>query len=165
MAWWSDREVARRCGVSNTFVSNLRPAPSGESPQIERTVQRNGTTYTQNVAAINADRPRAEPQAALIEQPTWRDNATPEAVAKFGQLNRETWSGNVSEILRLMSHLPSADEYDAAQERGEVATRADQNLLPHEKKVSVADLDLTHKDIHEARQIRDAEVADAGAII
>lgn len=57
-----------------------------------------------------------------------------------------------------------ADEYDAAQERGEVATRSDQNLLPDEKKVSVADLGLSHKDIYEARQIRDAERADPGII-
>lgn len=57
-----------------------------------------------------------------------------------------------------------ADEYDAAQERGEVATRADQNLLPNEKKVSVADIGLTHKDIHEARLIRDAEEADPGVV-
>jgi hypothetical protein len=57
-----------------------------------------------------------------------------------------------------------ADEYDAAQERGEVATRADQNLLLDEKKVSVADIGLTHKDIHEARIIRDAEVADPGIV-
>lgn len=57
-----------------------------------------------------------------------------------------------------------ADEYDAAQERGEVATRADQNLLPDQKKVSVSDIGLTHKDIHEARMIRDAEVADPGVV-
>ena len=56
-----------------------------------------------------------------------------------------------------------ADEYDAAQERGEVATRADQNLLPEQKKVSVAEIGLTHKDIHEARIIRDAEEARESA--
>lgn len=57
-----------------------------------------------------------------------------------------------------------ADEYDAAQERGEVATRADQNLLPDEKKVSVTDLGLSHRDIHDARQVRDAEAADPGIV-
>lgn len=57
-----------------------------------------------------------------------------------------------------------ADEYDAAQDRGEVATRADQNLLPEQKKVSVAEIGLTHKDIHEARIIRDAEEADPGIV-
>jgi len=66
--------------------------------------------------------------------------------------------------IEAMAKRRLADEYDAAQERGEVATRADQNLLPAEKKVSVSDLGLTHKDIHEARQIRDAETAEPGVI-
>lgn len=66
--------------------------------------------------------------------------------------------------IEAMAKRRLADEYDAAQERGEVATRADQNLLPDEKKVSVSDLGLTHKDIHEARQIRDAETAEPGVI-
>lgn len=43
-----------------------------------------------------------------------------------------------------------ADEYDAAQERGEVR-RAGNSSTPEEL-VSAADLGLTHKDIHEARQ-------------
>jgi hypothetical protein len=49
------------------------------------------------------------------------------------------------------------EPYDAAQERGEVTTRADQNFLPDLKKVSAADIGLTHKDIHEAPKIHDAE--------
>lgn len=57
-----------------------------------------------------------------------------------------------------------ADEYDAGQKRGEVATRADQNLLPAEKKVGAADLGLTHKDIHEAREIRDVIAANPSAV-
>lgn len=57
-----------------------------------------------------------------------------------------------------------ADEYDAAQERGEVRTRSDQNLLPDEKKVGVSELGLSHKQIHEARQIRDAEEAEPGFV-
>ena len=56
-----------------------------------------------------------------------------------------------------------ADEYDAAQERGEVASRTDSlrqgPVLPKQKngKASVAEIGLSHKEIHEARQIRDAE--------
>src|SRR5258708_19561251 len=57
-----------------------------------------------------------------------------------------------------------ADEYDAAQERGEVTARADQNLLPEQKKVSAADIGLTHKEIHEARLIRHAEISDPGIV-
>ena len=42
----------RACGVSNRFVSNLRPSVNGS--QIERTVTRNGTTYQQNTTNIGA---------------------------------------------------------------------------------------------------------------
>jgi hypothetical protein len=38
-----------------------------------------------------------------------------------------------------------ADGHDGAQDRREVATLADQNLLPDEKKVSVAYMGLIHK--------------------
>jgi hypothetical protein len=63
-----------------------------------------------------------------------------------------------------------ADEYDAAQERGEVATRQNnpgsvghvpgQNMPP----ATAADIGLSRKDIHEARQIRDAEAAEPGLV-
>lgn len=63
-----------------------------------------------------------------------------------------------------------ADEYDAAQERGEVATR--DTTLRHGPDVpkqnigtpTAADLGLSHKDIHEARLIRDAEKASPGIV-
>jgi hypothetical protein len=58
-----------------------------------------------------------------------------------------------------------ADEYDAAQERGEVAPAGgDKSKLPEQNFATVADIGLTHKDIHEARQIRDAEEADPGIV-
>lgn len=51
---WSNREVARRSGVSEFMVRDMRPAIcekiADTSP--ERTVQRNGTTYTQNTGNI-----------------------------------------------------------------------------------------------------------------
>lgn len=49
------------------------------------------------------------------------------------------------------------DEVDAAQEQGGVRTRADNQLVPDENKLSAEDIGLTAKDIFEARQIRDAE--------
>ncbi len=60
-----------------------------------------------------------------------------------------------------------ADEYDAAQERGEVQKHGgnrvsnvpDRNFAPR-----ASDLGLSRKDIHEARLIRDAEVADPGIV-
>lgn len=57
-----------------------------------------------------------------------------------------------------------ADEYDAAQERGEVRTRADNQHVPKENKPTVAELGISRKDIHEARQIRDAEKAEPGIV-
>lgn len=58
-----------------------------------------------------------------------------------------------------------ADEYDAAQERGEVATRGKpENVLDGNVKPTAADLGLSRKQIHDARQIRDAEATDPGLI-
>ncbi len=56
-----------------------------------------------------------------------------------------------------------ADEYDAAQARGEVRTRRDNQHVPDRNKPRVADLGLSRKDIHDARKVRDAEAADPGA--
>lgn len=55
-----------------------------------------------------------------------------------------------------------ADEYDAAQGRGEVAGQGKPSQA--EGLATVADIGLTHKEIHEARQIRNAEEADPGVV-
>lgn len=59
-----------------------------------------------------------------------------------------------------------ADEYDAARDGGVVSAQGQRtDLLPDEKKVpTVAELGLSHKTIHEARLIRDAEAADPGLV-
>ena len=57
-----------------------------------------------------------------------------------------------------------ADEYDAAQERGEVKAANNAKTNSNVEAVSAAALGLTHKDIHEARQIRDAEEASPGIV-
>lgn len=58
-----------------------------------------------------------------------------------------------------------ADEYDAAQERGEVAPVGKPVNVPDgNNKPTTADIGLSRKDIHEARQIRDAEAANPGVI-
>jgi hypothetical protein len=55
-----------------------------------------------------------------------------------------------------------ADEYDAAQERGEVADQGKPSQ--REGLATVSEIGLSHKDIHEARIIRDAEDADPGVV-
>lgn len=59
-----------------------------------------------------------------------------------------------------------ADEYDAAQARGEVQGHGGQGKrdVPAGNIPAVTDLGLTRKAIHEARQLRDAEAADPGVI-
>ena len=65
--------------------------------------------------------------------------------------------------------LRLADEYDAAQERGEIARLgtnqsdlgvSDGNTRPS----TAADIGLSRKSIHDARLIRDAEAADPGLV-
>lgn len=59
-----------------------------------------------------------------------------------------------------------ADEYDAAQQRGEVQTPGgDRKTIVsagNNDRATVTDLGLTRKAIHEARQLRDAEGTDPG---
>lgn len=67
---WSDREIARACCVSHTFVQNLRPhlatLPDADSANAEipviRTVERNGKTYEQNTANIGKNVATPKPE-------------------------------------------------------------------------------------------------------
>jgi hypothetical protein len=47
---WSDREIAKHCGVDHKTVGTLRPAHLGNSPDKIRKVIRNGSTYTMDTA-------------------------------------------------------------------------------------------------------------------
>lgn len=57
-----------------------------------------------------------------------------------------------------------ADEYDAAQERGELAKPGNPNCSKGEQLPGPEALNLTRKEIHEARMIRDAEEAHPGIV-
>jgi hypothetical protein len=57
-----------------------------------------------------------------------------------------------------------ADEYDAAQERGEVATGRPKTIPGGNTSATVAEVGLSSKEIHEARIIRDAEAAEPGIV-
>lgn len=77
-AKWSDREIARRCAVSDRLVNSIRPTASANNSQMEtRLVERNGTVYeqrTENIGRraiitnegeliVEDDAPAAPPQA------------------------------------------------------------------------------------------------------
>jgi hypothetical protein len=58
-----------------------------------------------------------------------------------------------------------ADEYDAAQARGEVAAGRPKSLEDGKSfQATASDLGLRHDQIHDARLIRDAEAADPGIV-
>ena len=71
-AAWSDREIGRRCAVSDVFVGKVRFDLSANGLQIptERTVTRNGTTYTQNTANVGA---KPGPAVPPIPAPTAKE--------------------------------------------------------------------------------------------
>jgi hypothetical protein len=66
-------------------------------------------------------------------------------------------------VKRQEGSLRLADEYDAAQERGEVRNNGERTFSSPEK-VGPSDIGLTPKEVHEPRQIRDAERADPGIV-
>ena len=57
-----------------------------------------------------------------------------------------------------------ADEYDAAPARGEVAKRGWESGVEKRNITTSADLGLRRDQIHDARLIRDAEIADPGIV-
>lgn len=68
-------------------------------------------------------------------------------------------------LVEARAKMRLADEYDAAQERGEVAKIGDN--LPslggrNSRPATASDVGLRHDEIHEARKLRDAEKAEPG---
>jgi hypothetical protein len=69
--------------------------------------------------------------------------------------------------IRARAEIRLAEEYNAAQARGEVGqsgARTDLVSIGNEVPATAADLGLRRKEIHEARRLRDAEAADPGVI-
>jgi len=66
-------------------------------------------------------------------------------------------------VIEALAKRRLVDEYDAAQERGEVRGPSDRRSGSSSEldKASTSDLNLSKKDIHEARQMRDAEEYDS----
>lgn len=68
-----------------------------------------------------------------------------------------------SAVIEARAKVRLADEYDAAQDRGEVAGHG-RSKVELANVTTVADLGLRRDEIHEARQLRNAEVAEPGKI-
>lgn len=66
--------------------------------------------------------------------------------------------------IRARAEMRLAEEYDAAQERGEVAKRGWESGVDKDNITTASDLGLRRDEIFDARKIRDAENADPGLI-
>jgi hypothetical protein len=66
-------------------------------------------------------------------------------------------------LIEARAKIRLADEYDAAQARGEVRTAGNPIVVdPNNCRVGPSDLGLRRDEIHEARRLRDAEAAEPG---
>lgn len=69
---WSDREIARKCKVGHQLVAKVRAATApvhlDDHPD-SRTVQRAGTAYTMDTAAIGKSKPAVEPEVPVPPSP------------------------------------------------------------------------------------------------
>lgn len=89
------------------------------------------------------------------------------AKGAFDDVIVKVWRAQADALqIEAMANRRIADEYDAAQLRGEVATvgKRSQPERLVEAPPSAADVGLSRKDIHEARQIRDAEETYPGIV-
>src|SRR6185503_19315879 len=70
-------------------------------------------------------------------------------------------------VIEAQAQCRLADEYDAAQQRGEVKGHGNKRKsdIPKENITStVTDIGLTSKQVHEARAVRDAEIKKPGIV-
>ena len=66
--------------------------------------------------------------------------------------------------IRARAEMRLAEEYDAAQERGEVATVGQRANVVDSNVSTAADLGLRRDEIHDWRKLRDAEAAEPGLV-
>lgn len=104
---WVDREIARRCGVSDRMVNGMRPRDTAKNSQYDRTFvhPKTGQPTQMNTARIGsnpaprpaADRPVFDNTAAGKSEPAWTpaDIYDPEPEAPKRQpTEREVFGGN-----------------------------------------------------------------------
>jgi hypothetical protein len=136
------------------------------------------TTHNPLTAAVLVDRARqaldgAESAAEVIDARLMATAAydAAKAAARFSKMKQASdemigrahrLQADAAEI-EFLCKRRLADEYDAAQERGEASTGRPKSI-PDGKTFTATEIGLTSKDIHEARQIRDAEKAEPGIV-
>ncbi len=78
---------------------------------------------------------------------------------------KAVWRAHGSSMVTpLIANQRFADEYDAAQERGEASSGGRPKSVPTGNGFTAAEIGLSRKDIHEARTIRDAVAKSKGKL-
>ncbi len=137
------------------------------------------TTHNPLTAAVLVDRARqaldgAESAAEVIDARLMATAAydAAKAAARFSKMKQASdemigrahrLQADAAEI-EFLCKRRLADEYDAAQERGEASTGGRPKTVPEQNGFTADAAGLSRKDIHEARQIRDAEKAEPGIV-
>jgi Homeodomain-like domain len=138
---WSDREVARHCGVSHEFVSRLRRSLSTVDSEQRRKVRtRHGTATVMQVGKIGkqSEAPPALPDEVAVQQDlvevsrtpqsdvaTLRATATasPTEEAWVGQPYRERFAHDPCALAASETVLADAEGVETLQEAAETAGR------------------------------------------
>lgn len=130
---WSNREIARRCGVSDPFVAKVREEASANGLQMpaERTVERGGVTYQQDTSNIGKARPVEQPDTEEQDQPA-ASGDEPERQPGEGETTPEavtTQSEPVERQPTAADQPEEADEPEAAPDPYGYAKLTEEALL------------------------------------
>jgi hypothetical protein len=147
---WSDREVARKCGVGHTLVSVIRAslsAPDSEEAPAQRTyTTKHGTTATMNTGAIG----RSNDDEAAAGRGTVDPAPPPPAAAPAPTLEAAAPAAAPAappplEELPEADHIPSAGEIDESQATEEADREALNLLLEADDKLAAAHAKLVQQ--------------------
>jgi hypothetical protein len=102
----SNRAIAQYCGVDHKTVGKWRKALSGDIPQTERTVQRNGTTYTLHLpAAPHQDQLHPSQTALTLAEVLVTQGLSPEAARRLLARLQPMPRGKQRRVERMLQEL------------------------------------------------------------
>jgi uncharacterized protein YukE len=140
---WSDREIARKCGVDHKTVAGLRPKLTGEFPSERTYTTKHGTQATMQTAEIGRPQVEAEPKVG---------GGSPEVQP----------ASNAVEKRDIQAAEPAPDEEAPAEpDAGAAKARRMLARLTHEALIDevmglVADLSDAKRDLEKVTAERDA---------
>lgn len=160
-AAWSDREIARQCGVGNKFVGDVRKTicvPNTDGA--ERSVTRNGTTYQQNTANIGASSKADQaPSEAETPAPGPVELPGPAETSSASNVDQEALASTRSRPARTGLTIEALEEDNAALRDDVEALKAKLEKSEAEGKRMKALLsDLQSEDSHKVIRRLNGEI-------